>query len=103
MRCQNDSYVASLVLRSRLKKSETHQKKASNIFHRLSNSQKLKLNDQVRIRNPRKIIQKESSIFNPIIGNINYSIIHIDKKKFPYIYSLDNIKKKFYSWHIEAL
>lgn len=95
-----DTHISSLVLRSRLKKYDEHQIKAKDSFTKLHASQKLSKNDKVRIKNEKRVIQKESGVFNPSIQKQVYEIESVDKKKFPYVFRLKNHPRTFYSWHL---
>ena len=99
-RCHFDTHIASLVFRARLRIAEKHQEKAVNTFKKISDNQKLAVNDQVRIRNAKKVIQKESGVFNPTLQSEVHIVSHIDREKLPYVYSLKDHKKKFYIWHL---
>ena len=95
-----DSHISSLVFRARLKTAEKHQEKAKNTFNKIADTQRLAVNDQVRIRNAKKVIEKESGVFNPTLQSEVHIVSHIDRKKLPYVYSLKDHKKKFYIWHL---
>ena len=78
-----DTHISSLVLRSRLKKYDEHQMKAKDSFTKLHASQKLSKNDKVRIKNEKRVIQKESGVFNPSVQKQVYEIESVDEKNFP--------------------
>lgn len=61
------------------------------------------MGDFVRVKNLKKIIQKESSVFYPAAEAQIYQIRHIDKSQWPYLFSLESHpdkERKFYGWQL---
>ena len=95
-----DNAAASFVLRNNLKKYEHHKKGASSIYCNLSKDQRLNIGDTVRLRNPKPIIRKESSVFFPSVTEETFKITNICKKDFPYVYQLSGKQRRYYAWHL---
>ena len=103
-RAQHFDYTASKILRKKLKEHEQHQTENQSIFRNLKESQKLKLGDTVRLKHPKQIIRKESSVFTPQVSRELFTVTRIDRSKFPYIYSLDhNENKRYYAWSLSKV
>ena len=96
-----DTHQSSLVLRKHLKETNQHQLRCYSVFQNLNEHQKLEPNDSVRIRNRKKLIRKEASIFHPQVSHEVYTIERIRKDKLPYLYQLHEIKDRFfYGWQL---
>ena len=94
-------HVSSLVLRKHLKATNQHQESSSSLFQSLPKDQKLGLLDRVRLKNPKPLIRKESSIFYPSLSNNIYTVQRIKRDRFPYLYCLAEIPNRtFYAWQL---
>ena len=87
-------------MRNDLKKYEYHRRGAASIYCNLSKDQQLKIGDSVRLKNPKPIIRKESSVFYPSVTEETFKIVNICKKNFPYLYQLAGKPKRYYAWHL---
>lgn len=100
-RAQHFDYTASKILRKILEEYKEHQEEAQSLFRNLKEFQKIKLGDSVRIRHPKQLIRKESSVFTPQVTSEIYTITRVDRTKLPYVYSLNNNEnKRYYAWSL---
>lgn len=99
---QHFDYAASVVFRKSLVTYEKHQSDAFLRYQTLHENRKLKINDVVRIRYPKKLIRKESSVFYPQVSEETYVIKKILTQRLPYQYILENrpTDEKFYAWSL---
>ena len=94
-------YAASLVLRKSLRDYKSHQSDAFLRYQSLHENKRLKLHDVVRIRYPKKLIRKESSVFYPQTSEKTYRITKISTAKIPYVYFLDDdLTRRYYGWNL---
>ena len=97
------THASSIVVRKLLSQNCERQLQSKKIYQRLANWQKIEVGDFVRVKNLKKIIQKESSVFYPGATTEIYKIRLIDKAQWPYLFSLEgypNKEKKFYGWQL---
>ena len=98
---QHFDYAASIVFRNSLVRSNQHQSDVFQRYQRLQENKKLKLNDVVRIRYPKKLIRKESSVFYPQVSEQTFVIKEILTKRLPYQYVLQGREfEKYYAWSL---
>ena len=80
------------------------QKKARKMYENKPNEQILRVHDAVRLKLQRRLIRKESSLFNPLISKEIYHISKINSDRFPYKYALQEIPGKFwYAWNLQKI
>ena len=103
-RCHFDNFIASKILRKRLMIDKKKQGQARKVYENLTDDHKLNIHDAVRLKLQKRLIRKESSLFNPLISK---EIYHIDKKdssRFPVKFSLKEIPGRFwYSWNLQKI
>ena len=100
-RVQHFDHTASIVLQKSLLKYKKHQVASLSVFQNLKESQKLKIQDLVRIRLPKQLIRKESAVFTPQVSEEIFTITKVDRSRLPYIYTLNhNESKKHYAWSL---
>jgi len=98
---QTFDYAAGLYLRRILHEDRIHQEKAFDKYHLLRESQKLRVDDKVRIRNPKPLIRKESAVFFPHTSETVHVITGIDTRRLPYSFEVDHNKNiKWYGWNL---
>ena len=103
-RAQHFDYTASRILRKTLKDQQRHQAENQSVFRNLKETQKIKLGDSVRIKQPKQVIRKESSVFAPQVSGEIFTITRVDRSKFPYIYTLNNNEnKRYYAWSLSKV
>lgn len=96
-----DTPTASIIFRKNLNVYNLHERESKNLFQSLPNDQKLAVGDRVRLKYEKAVIRKESEIFNPRLSNEIYTVKEILKKKFPYFYTLNELKsRKFYAFQL---
>ena len=80
------------------------QEQARKVYENLRDDQKLEIHDAVRLKLQKRLIRKESSVFNPLISKEIYHIEKKDSSRFPIKYSLKEIPGKFwYSWNLQKI
>ena len=97
---QTFDYAAGVYFRKVLQEDRTHQEKAFNKYQLLRESQKLQLGDQVRIKNTKPLIRKESAVFYPQTTDSVHTITKIDTRRLPYTFQVDGKAFKYYGWHL---
>lgn len=98
---QTFDYAAGVHFRKVLQEDKTHQEKAFNKYQLLRDSQKLKINDKVRIKNTKPLIRKESAVFFPQTTDSVHTITKVDTTRLPYTFEVDNVSRlKYYGWHL---
>ena len=88
------THASSIVVRKLLSQNCERQLQSKKIYQRLANWQKIEVGDFVRVKNLKKIIQKESSVFYPGATTEIYKIRLIDKAQWPYLFSLEGYPSK---------
>lgn len=98
---QTFDYAAGVHFRNVLQKDKEHQENAFNKYQLLRESQKLKINDKVRIKNTKPLIRKESSVFFPQTTDSVHTITKVNTNRLPYTFEVDNISRlTYYGWHL---
>ena len=98
---QTFDYAAGIHFRNVLQEDTTHQEKAFTKYQLLRESQKLKINDTVRIKNTKPLIRKESAVFYPQTTESVHTITRVDTTRLPYTFEVDNNSRlKYYGWHL---
>lgn len=100
-RAHFDLPTASIIFRKNLNVYNLHERESKNLYQSLPKDQKLSVGDRVRLKYQKAIISKESQIFNPRLSNEIYTIKEVLREKFPYFYTLNELKtRKFYAFQL---
>lgn len=97
---QTFDYAAGQHLRNVLHEDKVHQKKAFDKYQLLRESQKLRLGDEVRIRNTKPLIRKESAVFFPQTTETVHKITHVDTSRLPYTFQVEGSRLRHYGWNL---
>ena len=89
----HDTHVAAQITRLSCQQYKKHQIQSKSVFARLKPSDRLLVGDRVLLLAKKKIIRKDSSVFNPRYEETPYTIQHIDKTSFPFLYQLKDYPK----------
>ena len=97
-----DSHVSSLIARYNSGQSRERERAAKDVFS-LRPENRLKVGDIVLLKNKRGSFYKSSPLFYPTFSSQSYTVEKVDKKAFPWLYSLSQIsdkKRKFYGFEL---
>ena len=84
-----------------MKEHRKHQREALDRYQLLSESQKIKVGDFVRIRHTKPLIRKESAVFFPHTSESVFKVTEVKNQYLPYSYVLnDNTSKTYYGWSL---
>ena len=88
------THTSAIILRKLLAKNKNRQLQSKRLFEKLEKWQRIEINDWVRVRNLKKLIQKESSVFYRATTEEVYRVSQIDKSEWPYLIKLKDYPAK---------
>lgn len=97
-----NTHTSSLVARLNTLQHGQHQIKAMGYYLKTPRHDRIKIGSRVRLRLMRHIFRKET-IFHSIWTDSVHTVLNIDKKVWPFLYTVDNVKRRFYSFQLLLL
>ena len=77
-----------------------HQLMSMELFSHVKPRDVITVNSRVKVQKLRSVFRKFQPLHSPLWSEEIYTVTKIDKQKFPFVYEVTGLKKKFYAFQL---